>query len=138
MDIKSAENEIKAEIVANLTAQAEVRINLVENSKRINNNFDVQVRFTGKRFNSPLPNRQKQMVQTVVYEWALLCTWRNLKSHQDCYEHLEDVKTALKGFTPTGWEEFSPLYPVNFDYIGNGEDGEYIWEFKFEIVGEEI
>lgn len=137
MDIKAAENQIQTVLDSSISNSKQVRVNLNEFSKQLNSTFDVQVQFSGKDYEKPEPNRQKTLVQNTVYRWNILCIWKNLKSHQDCYARFEEIKNALKGLTLTGWEDFSPLYPTQLDFIGMEDNDNYVWSYQFECYGEE-
>lgn len=137
MNLVTFEDEINAELLAQLTAKVTVESfpdNFEEYVSQLKNrNGAVLTVWQGGAFDPSDGNNEQQLVQDVTYTWEFTVLQKSLKlrdKHHGIYEIIEDIRTILSGFTPASFPDSSVLEPVNSGYVSRVH-GFYVYQITF-------
>ena len=86
----------------------------------LNDNGAVLIAFQGAVWEAPEGNSQSQLTQDSIYGWQFNIINKNLSeenNQHEAYGMLEQVRTILSGFTPTGFDDAGVLYPVSSGFL---------------------
>lgn len=80
----------------------------------------VLIAFQGALWEAPEGNSQSQLTQESIYTWQFNIINKDLSSENNqhqAYTMLEQVRTILSGFTPTGFDDAGVLFPVSSGFL---------------------
>lgn len=102
----------------------------------ISPNGEILVIFESLNPELPEPNREGVIVQQIAINWNVWIVHPNLTSHTGVYSLMEDVKDALTGWTVTDWDDSTPMYMTNADFIDE-QGGNWYYGMTFQHILEE-
>lgn len=146
MDLLTAENAIvtrlEDQIKATLTTDFDSPLiqsfpkNPTEHFESIGPNGEILVRFDSQSPEPPEPNREKVIVQNGPINWAIWIIKQDLTNHGGIYDTIDKIKDALIGWTITDWDDSSPMYLTNVQFIEE-KGGFWFYEMMFQHIIEE-
>jgi len=98
-------------------------------------NGAILVHYLGSTYAEPEPNNQPKIVHDRLSEWSIYISKKVLKQidlnpHQDVYTSIENVRTALTGYTIATLSDASVMWPTR-DRLVYEEKGFWIYEMIF-------
>ena len=139
MNLSAVENDIIARLTAQITVNAPKIQSWPNNPKTfqlLHPKGAVLVRYAGSTYEAPTPNRQAKAVQNRTSQWAINVITKSLKKtkgHQGAYGLLEEIRTALVGYTPASLSDASIMSHVS-DGFEEEEAGTWIYSTTFEFT----
>ena len=135
MDFNDFEDKLLVELQANITG-IEIRSYPDDFDRYISQlthpGGAILIAFQGGTWDTPEGNNQSVLVQTGVFNWqftVLVQSLKRLKNDTAMYDRLEEIRQALSGFTPAGFNDSSVLYPVDVGFL----DRVYGW-YAYQIT----
>lgn len=125
MDLVGYENALRTQLEDNLTGNKPFVTTFPDDvsnyiSQLKSRNGAVLIAFQGSLWEAPEGNAQSQLTQQGAYNWQFTVITKSLQrddQQQGAYLILEEIRTILSGFTPTGFEDSSVLFPVSQGYL---------------------
>jgi len=96
----------------------------------------VLVRYNNSDYTEPEPNEEGIAVTPRRLNWTINIAQRGLRyqdAHQGIYSILEQIRVALTGYTPTGFQDSSILWPTGDAFLFE-EDG--IWWYYINFAND--
>lgn len=134
MDFDDFEDKLITELNGNLTGSIEVR-SYPDNYENYIGQLKhpggaILIAWQGGFWDPPEGNNQKVLVQNCIYNWQFTVLQKNLnrtKNQSGIYDRIEEIRTILSGFTPTGFDDSGVLWPVNAGFLER-QSGFYIYQ----------
>lgn len=125
MDLVGFENALITKIKADYTG-SDPEIRSYPDSpadyigQTINDEGAILIAFQGALWDAPEGNSVSQLTQESIYTWQFNIINKNLAEENNqhtAYGMLEQVRTILSGFTPTGFDDAGVLFPVSSGFL---------------------
>ena len=120
MDLVTFENALKTELNDSLSGNKPFVTTFPDDfgnyiGQLKSRNGAILIAFQGSNWEAPEGNAESQLAQQGVYNWQFTVITKSLQrddQQQGAYLILEEIRTILSGFTPTGFDDSSVLFPV--------------------------
>ena len=124
MDLVAVENDLVTKLIADITGPIEIR--------GFPNGFDKYVKqltnpggailivFPGSIYEEPEANRSKKLAQNRTVTWQFNIINKDLKlnkAHHGVYKIIEEIRTSLSGYTITGLDDSTVLFPISDGFL---------------------
>jgi len=99
-------------------------------------NGAILVRYDGSEYVEPEANDQKKLIQDRRLNWSitiLQLSLKDSKGHQGVYTLIESVRTALTGYTVSGFPDASVMFPTA-DTFTQEIAGTWIYSINFAFT----
>ena len=137
MNLITVEDDIIAKLKADITTVEVVPWpDNPADFKNLHPTGAILVRYDGSGYITPIPNSSKIIVHDRSSNWGISIIQENLretKGHQGVYTLLESIRSALTGYTITGLDDASVMYPTS-DGFTREVAGTWLYKIVFTFT----